>query len=497
MTITTGSSDRSSRLVILRFAPWMGFENRHPHDLMWPMNALGAAGQAQSRGWRAHILDMHVETYEESGCVERVLAHSPDIILMDTMTPTMAEARVLAAVMLRARPDSSIWAVGQHASALPEDLLYEGSPFAGAVAGEYEVAIPALLGGERSFPGALTWHGERQGLVHHGPALEALDLDSLPPLDPRGLLLDRYLMRSMHVPSFRRQRWGFLQTSRGCPYACTFCSPTLRQSFGQGWRGHSAERVVDDLARLHRDHRLTAFYLLDDLFSFDRERVLDICEGIVRRGLRVSWLVQTRADCLDAEVLAAMRRAGCCGVKIGVESGSDRVLASLCKGIDRAGILAAARAVKDSGIPLTACFILGNPDETLEEIGETARLAKEIRADMIQVAFHTPYPGSESYRRFRESVADPSLLNHYDIQAANLSGVDTARMEREQRSFYLRYYLDPRILWSYLRRRGVYRALAVDEWGLLFRTLRFWQLQKRVSTQPGSGPGPRVEQERK
>jgi anaerobic magnesium-protoporphyrin IX monomethyl ester cyclase len=493
MTPPHGPSGSPQRLVILRFAPWMGFENRHPHDLMWPMNALGAAGQALRSGWEAHIIDLHVEDYERQLCLERVLARRPALVLMDTMTPTMAEARLLAATLRRRRPELPLWVAGQHASALPEDLVYEGSPFDGAVAGEYEVAIPSLLDGRTDFEGAVRWDSAAQGIVRHGGPLAAMDLDALAAVEPRGLLLDRYQMRSMHVPSFRKQRWGYLQTSRGCPYDCTFCSPTLRQSFGHRWRGHSAERVVDDMRRLHRDHRLTAFYLLDDLFSFDRQRVLDVCQGLISGGPAVSWLVQTRADCLDPEVLAAMRRAGCKGVKIGVEAGSDRILTSLRKGYDRAEILAAARAVKRSGIPLTACFILGNPGETLEDIQQTVQLAMDIRADMIQVAFHTPYPGSETYRIYQQSVSDPSLLNHYDIQAANLSQVSTERMEREQRHLYLRYYLDPRVFFTYLRRRGIYRVTARDEWGLLVNTLRFWQLQKHVTTQPGVAPRPVVD----
>jgi len=472
----------------------MGFENRHPHDLMWPMDALGAAAMARRSGWDTRIIDLHVEPYERQDCADRIAALRPALVLLDTMTPNMAEARLLALALRRRQAGLPIWAVGQHASALPEDLVYDDSPIDGAVTGEYELAVPALLAGERRFDGAIWWDAEAGTLGRQGGPLAAQDLDALPATDPRGLLIDRYRMHSMHVPSFRKQRWGFLQTSRGCPYHCTFCSPTLRQSFGFEWRGHSAERVVDDLRRLHRDQRLTAFYLLDDLFSYDRERVLDICERIGRGGPRVSWLVQTRADRLDAEILDAMRRAGCRGVKIGVESGSDRILTALRKGYDRAGILHAARAVKRSGIPLTACFILGNPDETLEDVRATAALAMEIRADMIQVAFHTPYPGSESFDAYRAQVDDPSLLNHYDLTAANLSRVSTERLEREQRRLYLRYYLDPRVMLTYLRRRGVYRITAKDEWSLLFNTARFWQMQRRVTSEPGTADRPRVTQ---
>ncbi|MFH1467469.1 MAG: B12-binding domain-containing radical SAM protein [Pseudomonadota bacterium] len=473
------------RLMVVRFAPWMAYADRHPHDLMWPMEALVAAAFARRRGWESRILDLHVEAYEEGQVARRVLAADPELLLITSTSATMAAARLLAARLRRARPGLRAWAVGQHASALPGDLVYPDSPFDGAVRGEWGVAAPALLEGRHDFEGAATWSAADGGLRLVGQPAEAHDLDSLPPIDPSGLHLRRYRMRSMHVPSLRPQRWGYLHTSRGCQHACIFCSPTLRQSYGAAWRGHSAERVVDDLARLQRDHRLSAFYFLDDLFSFDRGRVLAISEELLRRRVRLHWVVQTRADRLDPDVLRAMKAAGCCSVKIGVESGSDRVLRVLGKGVSRDGLLESARAIKESGLFLTACFILGNPDETLDEVEETWRMARAIGADMIQVAFHTPHPGSISYERYCQQVEDMELLTHYELQAVNLSRIARHDLERKQREFYLRYYFSPDIFLNYLRRRALYRMADPDEWKLVVSALRFWNRGESAVAHPG------------
>lgn len=469
------------RLVVVRFAPWMAYTPHHPHDLMWPMEALGAAACVRSRGWEHDIVDLHVEEESEDRLEQRILAASPSLLLISSTSTTMAAALDLAARVRRARPALRTWAVGQHASALPQDLVYPDSPFDGAVRGEWGVCASALLEGRRDFEGAVFWDEEAGSLALVGSPAEAHDLDGLPPVDPSGLRLRLYRMRSMHVPSLRPQRWGFLHTSRGCHHSCIFCSPTLRESYGSTWRGHSAERVVDDLARLRRDHGITAFYFLDDLFSYDRERVHAICEEIRRRHLDLHWVVQTRADRLDPEVLRAMKAAGCCSVKIGVESGSDRVLGVLQKGIDRDRLLASARAIKASGLFLTACYILGNPDETEEEVRETWHMAQAIGADMIQVAFHTPYPGSVSFERFCHQVEDMECLTHYELQAVNLSRIARRQLERMQRDFYLRYYLSPRVLLNYLRRRAVFRSVDPDEWRLVLSALRFWS---RPDTEP-------------
>ena len=89
---------------------------------------------------------------------------------------------------------------------------------------------------------------------------------------------------------------------------------------------HSAERVVDDMLRLHLDHGIDAFYTIDDVFSLDRERVVDICHGLIKHNHNIHWTIQTRGDLIDLDLLKLMKRAGCVGVKMGIESGVDRIL---------------------------------------------------------------------------------------------------------------------------------------------------------------------------
>lgn len=471
----------SPTLALLRFAPWMFFSNSHPRDLLWPVSMLYAQAQARLAGWRAEIIDLHVEPFDEDELTRRLRAMAPDLVLVDSTTPTMAAARRLAARLKQGDGAVKIWGVGQHASELPGDLLYPGTPFDGCLLGEYEALLPDLLGGASL--------DDRDDVARHDPAVQALrvgsaraqvhDLDGLPPVDPGGLHLARYQMRSVHAPSFRRQRWGYLLTSRGCPHRCVFCSPTLRQSYGRRFRAHSAERVVDDMARLQRDHGVTAVYLLDDAFSLDRQRVLDICQLIVRQGIRLHWAIQTRADDLDGSLLAALHEAGCHGVKIGYESGVDRILEQLRKGTTTELLLRTAQEIRQAGLSLTACYMLGNPGETLEDMEQTFRFARRVGSDMIQVSFHTPYPGSASYEQYRTRVQRTSRLSHYDQHEVLLSDIPRRRLEQEQRRFYRRYYLSGPQLWSYLRRRAIYRVFDPSEWRLLADTLRYLHLPAR------------------
>jgi len=481
----------SPTVALVRFAPWMYFTNSHPRDLLWPVSMLYAQALARQAGWRAEIIDLHVERFDEDALARRVKAIAPDVLLMDSTTPTMAAARRLAARLKDRHPDLRLWGVGQHASEVPGDLLYPGTPFDGCLLGEYDAILPQLLSGaDLAGRDDVAVAGEAFQAQHPGRARAQIsDPDRLPPIDPGGLHLERYEMRSLHAPTFRRQRWGYLLTSRGCPHRCVFCSPTLRQSYGHHFRAHSAERVVDDMARLGRDHGVTSVYMLDDAFSLQRQRVLDICALLIRRSIRLHWAIQTRADDLDPELLAALHEAGCHGVKVGYESGVDRILKQLRKGTSRELLLRTARDIRRAGLSLTACYILGNPTETLEDMEETFRFAKQVGSDMIQVSFHTPYPGSESFEKYRAQIHRASHMSHYDHQEVIVSDIPRDRLEEEQRRFYRRYYLSPPRLWSYLSRRALYRAFDPDEWKLLVDTLRYLHLPAEYKGPPDS-PSP-------
>lgn len=482
--------DDSPRVLFVRFAPWMARTNNHPHDLMWPVSMLYGRSIARQRGWRAAIIDLHVEALDHGELVQRIHEFGPDLLLLDTMTPTMRLARRVAESVAASRPATRIWGIGQHATEQSDDLLFAGSPYQGVLLGEYERMLPLLLEarGVGAVHGSATL-GEDGEIKVVGGRQKIEDLDALPELDPRGLHLDRYGMRSAATRRFGHTRWGFVMTSRGCPFLCTFCSPTLRMSYGRGFRAQSAIAVVDDMERLVRDHKVDAIYTIDDIFSFDQERVREICREMIRRKVPLQWVIQTRPDMVDPETLRLLKLAGCVGVKMGIESGVDRILKLIKKGVRRERILKGARDVQAAGIPLTAYYMLGHPTETLAEMQQTLDFAREVGADMIQVAFHTPYPGSDSYEEFKRDVSDLSELNHYETHHVNASEVDGETLEQLQRRFYLGYYFSPRILFNYLRRRAVYRLTDLSEWRLAWGSLRYLLLNRGTTDASAEQPG--------
>ncbi len=462
---------------------------------MWPLSIGYAAALLEREGRRVSLLDTWARRVDPDGIVRFALEQGCDLFIIDTTSATIDMTIDLARRLKGTGSAPSVWVMGQHASILPETVLAPDGPVDGCLLGEVEETVtelastPTSRGGGAGVRG-IAYRDESSGRIvrtESRPLIE--DLDGLPRFRPSLFEAEGYRIWSSQVPTFHRLRWGFLLTSRGCPYSCIYCSATLRQSYGTAYRAQSAGRVADDVIKLSRDHGVNAIYMEDDIFSLDRGRTLEICDALAREGSPVWWVIQTRPDALDSERIERLRQAGCVGITLGIESGSDRVLQTLQKGITLERIRSTLREIRAAGIGLTAYFMIGNPGETLEDLEATFRLARESGALLIQVAFFTAYPGSPMHGTLDLGEEEFSGYSHYNALRENFSDVQTEALVSFQKRFYLRYYLSIRTLWRYLRRRGLYAFWNNKEATLIWRSLRFFAARRRRGRTRGSEPG--------
>src|SRR5205823_1787774 len=160
-----------------------------------------------------------------------------------------------------------------------------------------------------------------------------------------------------------------LMTSRGCPWACTFCG--AESQWGRGFRAHSVPYVLDAIEKVLARLPVKILLVKDDTFTTNRKRVLDLCRGIRERGLKFLWSCDTRVDLLSDDLLREMRLAGCQRLSLGVESGSPTILANINKRITIQKIEAAAAMAKRVGIQVRFYMMLGNRGGTAETFQET------------------------------------------------------------------------------------------------------------------------------
>ncbi|MBA2848732.1 radical SAM protein [Thermosulfuriphilus ammonigenes] len=187
-------------------------------------------------------------------------------------------------------------------------------------------------------------------------------------------------------------------SARGCPFNCTFCgSPRF---WGRRVRFHSPGYFVDQLELLYQKG-VNFFYVSDDTFTFQKKRVIEICQEIIRRGLSITWQAISRVDCIDEEILYWMRRAGCVQISYGVESGSEKIRRFFNKKISAEAIKRAFELTRRYGILPRAYFIYGSPGESQKTIQESIDLMLEIKPLSVVFYILDIYPGTALYEEFK------------------------------------------------------------------------------------------------
>ena len=189
--------------------------------------------------------------------------------------------------------------------------------------------------------------------------------------------------------------------SRGCPYRCNWCAKPIS---GDRFHVRNAEAVANEIAEVKVAHGAEHIWFGDDVFALNRHWIQELANVLQRRGQLVPFKVQSRADLMTAETVDALRRAGCSEVWMGVESGSQKVLDAMDKGLRIEQVVAARQRLLDAGI--RACYFLqfGYPGETWSDIRLTTALVRETRPDDIGVSVSYPLPSTAFYQKVQAQL---------------------------------------------------------------------------------------------
>ena len=242
-----------------------------------------------------------------------------------------------------------------------------------------------------------------------------------------------------------------LLSSRGCPYSCFFCS---KEVFGKVYRTRSAKNVVDEVELIAEEYAPDHLFFNDDIFTLNRRRVLQICNELMERELKVDWGCESRVDTVDCELLKAMKKSGCTRIAYGVESGSQRILDILKKKATVEQIKRATSLTKKVGIQVVHYLIIGTPGETMEDIELTKRLIRETKPDYLGVSFFTPFPGSESWKLLEDRLLisdleqfdyfDSPVFKHENFSPEELKEIRLEILKEFRTRMLLSYLISPR-----------------------------------------------------
>lgn len=466
-----------SRLRVLLTVPNSKCDVRDSMGVQPPPLGLGYIA-SYIRTFGDHEVMIYDALYERSTDKEfsRVLeSFSPDVVgISGAATPSIYDTYHVARLVKRYDSKTHVLAGGAHVTFEDTNALVECPEIDVVIRGEGEVTMDTLLKAIENKQRLADLKGityRRGSHVTRTPDMPYVqDLDRLP--FPAYDLLDLPKYFAGNFP------WATIITSRGCPYKCVFCSSS--RIVGKRWRGRSPNNVVEEVKMLEQEYRVREIEFLDDLFTFDKERVREFCRLLVSVGTSFGWTCSTRADIMARfpHMARWLRSAGCHTVYIGAESGSQRILNIMRKGISVDDIVRSVRILKREGLGVILSFVIGTPSETKQEIDATIDLACRLDPDLAQFTVCTPYPGTPLFDEARRngwlvsgnwsrySVLDPVM---------QLPGFEKRDIKSFLHRAYLRFYTRAGFLWKHLRSGNfhIFRMMVRSLAGYLKRSRRY------------------------
>ncbi len=392
-----------------------------------PLDLPYLAAVLRQAGIPVQVLEASAHRLSVKQTCERLGEAGGALLLVRTSLPTIDwDLGVCAELRARCRP-AGLALTGTVISSLMKRIQQDAS-LDFAIPDEPDQTVLELVQGEPlETVSGLIWRSAEKGWVTNPSRPFQRDLDAIPfpawDLFPH----EKYLIpRSSNAGSLK-----FLPmlTSRGCPYGCSYCPYPVGQ--GLKWRFRSPGNVVDEMEHLVNDLDVEYILFRDPMFSLRQGRVVEMCEEIVRRGIKVQWRCETRVDCLDQETVQAMARAGCTGINFGVESTDPDIQ----KGVDRLPISVdefrrKVALCKEHGIQTFAFFIVGLPGDTVTTILDSIQFAVEIQASWTQFTVSTPFIGTKLHKW----AAERGLIapDHYKLISSHEGSIGNEYLSPEQ-----------------------------------------------------------------
>jgi len=356
---------------------------------------------------------------------DKISHFNPEVVGISVLTPKVPSAFKISAICKSINPNIIVVLGGHHPTIKAQEMLSnENVDFVIRGEGEetaYEL-IDNLENASSSYHTIPGLSFRDNGKIIHNIDRECIgNLDSVP-MPARD--------RLFNLQTYTPVQLSMVMTSRGCPYQCGFCAS--HNMWGNKVRFRSIKNVLAEIKELKNRYAIKNITFMDDSFTVNRNRVKELCSALIEEHLDITWGCLTRINMISDELISLMKKAGCTKVDVGIESGSQRVLDLINKGITLEQIREAIKILRRNKIFWSGFFMLGLPTETEVEIFDTLRLLKELKPDWANMSIFTPYPGTMLYELAKEKgmVCEPVDYTLYSHQNPHLRYTDTISEER-------------------------------------------------------------------
>ena len=384
-----------------------------------------------------------VELHDERVATDQEMKAAIDrneVIGFSALTPNIRRAIAWAKY---AKERGKITVMGGPHASVDQGVFLDSGHFDYVLKGEAEYTFPqmrrALDGNDEAglaeVPGLAALRGGELAIDNPAPPL-IKKLDELP-MPARHLLpMEAYFKNNP-------EHLVYIFTTRGCPFKCIFCQKELT---GRGFRVRSTEAIVDELEHIIKTYDPGVILFVDEILTLRKKRIHEMCDEILRRGLKFEWIANTRADCVDYPLLKHMHRAGCRRIYYGWESGSQRMLDVLKKDLTPEVIINAAKMTRRAGIWAKVYLIVGSPGETEADVRETEKVLRLAGPDLIRISVFNPLIGTESWDNYQASIDISDLSENYvssnrsGYKHENFTQIELEELRKDMVRSYERWY---------------------------------------------------------
>ncbi len=434
---------------------WGNF--RKAQGFLPPIGLISLCRYLEQKGYDVTFKDFQFDDTSEDAFLAEMPQEEYTLIGIPVYTPTAEYSFRAARIYKSIFPKTKIVFGGAHVSIMPKETMKECKECDFIVQNEGEVTLLDLVGtiennGDFSKVPGLVWRNSSQIIINPmRPFIENLDI--LPSGVYGELDISKYIphpTQYVALPNYP------LITQRGCPYSCAFCcAPVI---LGKKIRRYSISRIIEELKILKYQKKAQGVYFQDSTFTINRGHTLDLMDKIIQAKLGLLWSCNTRADKVDPVLLAQMRNAGCRQIVFGIESGNQKSLDILRKGVTVNQQTKGVKWTQEAGILVINNFILCIPGETEDMVSNTIFYAKKLAAQISLFYFPFPYPETELYRLCKESGGLPEDIHWSDYSMFKDEHpvfinplIGLKRMQNLYRKAFWDYYSSPKIWWQNLR----------------------------------------------
>lgn len=412
-----------------------------------PLGLGYLAAVLEKNNHKVQIIDANILHINSENIAANFL-FQPDIIGISVSIINYKEAISCAKIFKYLYPNIPIVFGGPYCSSLAQSILEKNAAVDGIVVGEGEntlLEIASSAGEKNIFKNikGIIYRYQNQ-IINNEPRPLIENLDDIP-YPAYHLLPDlkKYTTRCRASPV------GYIITSRGCPYGCTFCNKNI---FGTFWRPHSSNRVINEIEYLVKQYGIQQLDILDDNFTFDTGRTREILELLTKQRFKLFINLQNgvRVDKVDEELLLKMKAAGIFKIGFGIETASYDIQKKVKKFVDLERAILLTRSARSLGIITYGFFIMGLPDDCAETMKKTIEFSIKMNPHFANFTICIPFPGTDLFEEikrrgeFLEDVENGICEGFFAAKAFfRLNAMKPQEIISYYKAAYRKFYLRP------------------------------------------------------